>query len=161
LLSSLPLLFFLASNSPSALTAKPEFAPRVQTACSAATKADIEEALGHTVANGQESRTDTGTSCNYVGAGGEVTVLVQHASVKLNIPEEIRNLKESFPNAKMREAPGIGKRAVFLDLPDIGTQLHVIRNDHDYLMISVLGFGDPARVAPAVEKIARKALDRL
>jgi hypothetical protein len=96
-----------------------------------------------------------------MGAGGEVTILMQHAASKMNVPEEIRNLKESFPNANMREAPGIGKRAVFLDMPDIGTQLHVIRNDYDYFMISVLGFGDPAHVGPAVEKIARKALDRL
>ncbi|MGA3025341.1 MAG: hypothetical protein ABSF98_11255 [Bryobacteraceae bacterium] len=161
ILSLLPLLFLVFSHSPSAAPAKPAFALRAETACSAATKADVEEALGHSVANGKESRTDAGSVCSYVGAGGEVTVLIQHASAKLDVPEEIRNLKASFPNATMREAPGIGKRAVFLDMPDIGTQLHVIRGDYDYLMISVLGFGDASRVAPAVEKIARKALDRL
>jgi hypothetical protein len=161
MLSSLSLLMLLASNSPSAMPARPALALRAETACSAATKADVEEALGHTVSNGKETRTDTGTVCSYVGAGGEVTVLMQHAAARLDVPEEIRNLKESFPNATMREAPGIGKRAVFLDMPDIGTQLHVIRGDYDYLMISILGFGDATRVAPAVEKIARKALDRL
>jgi hypothetical protein len=161
MLASLSLLLLSSSHSPSAAPARPAFVLRAETACSAATKADIEEALGHSVANGKESRTDTGSVCDYVGAGGEVTVLLQHARAKLDVPEEIRNLKESFPNAIMREAPGIGKRAVFLDMPDIGTQLHVIRGDYDYLMISVLGFGDATRVAPAVEKIARKALDRL
>jgi hypothetical protein len=161
MLSSLWLLLLLSSHSPSAAPAKPALALRAETACSAATRADIEEALGHTVANGKESRTDAGSVCNYVGAGGEVTVLLQHAAAKLDVPEEIRNLQASFPNATMREAPGIGKRAVFLDMPDIGTQLHVIRGDYDYLMISVLGFGDATRVGPAVEKIARKALDRL
>lgn len=160
LLSSLSLVLLLSSNSPSAIPVRP-IELRAETACSAATKADIEEALGRSVANGRESRTDEGSVCSYVGAGGEVTVLLQHASAKLDVPEEIRNLKASFPNATMREAPGLGKRAVFLDMPDIGTQLHVIRGDYDYLMISVLGFGDAVRVTPAVEKIARKALDRL
>ena len=161
LFSSLSVLLLLSSHSPSGLSAKPAIAIRAETACSAASKADIEEALGHTLSNGKESRTDTGTVCNYVGAGGEVTVLMQHAAAKLDVPQEILNLKESFPNATMRDAPGIGKRAVFLDMPDIGTQLHVIRGDYDYLMISVLGFGDATHVGPAVEKIARKALDRL
>jgi hypothetical protein len=160
LLSSLSLLTLLASHTSPALPSRP-IALHTETACSAATKADIEEALGHSLSNGKESRTDTGTVCNYVGAGGEVTVMLQHASSRLDVPEEIRNLQASFPNATMREAPGLGKRAVFLDMPDIGTQLHVIRSDYDYLMISVLGFGDATRVAPAVEKIARKALDRL
>jgi len=160
LISSLSLLF-LASSNPSALPARPIVELRAQTACAAAPKAEIEEALGHTLSNGRESRTDTGTLCSYVGAGGEVTVLLQHATAKLDVPAELKNLKDSFPNATMRDVQGIGKRAVFLDMPDIGTQLHVIRGDYDYLMISVLGFGDATRVAPAVEKIARKAIDRL
>jgi hypothetical protein len=159
-LTSLPLLLLLSSHSPSALPVRP-LELRAETACGAATRADVEEALGRTVANGRESRSDGGSVCSYVGAGGEVTITLQHAAAKLDIPEEIRNLQASYPTATMREAPGIGKRAVFLDMPDIGTQLHVIRSDHDYLMISILGFGDAARVAPAVEKIARKALDRL
>jgi hypothetical protein len=161
ILSSLALLLLFSSHASSSSPTKPALALRAETACSAATRADIEEALGHTVANGKESRTDEGSVCSYVGAGGEVTILLQHAAAKLDVPEELRNLKASFPNATMREAPGIGRRAVFLDMPDIGTQLHVIRGDYDYLMISVLGFGDATRVAPAAEKIARKALDRL
>jgi hypothetical protein len=43
----------------------------------------------------------------------------------------------------------------------MGTQLFVIRGDHDFLMITVLGLGEPKRVAPAAAQIAKKALDRL
>ena len=159
-LCTLSLLLLFSAGSSTSLV-RSAFTVRAETACAAATRADIEDALGHTVSNGKESRTDSGTMCSYTGAGGEVTVVLQHAAAKLDIPEEIKNLKASFPNATMREAPGIGKRAVFLDMPDVGTQLHVIRGDYDYLMISVLGFGDATRVSPAIEKIARKALARL
>ena len=126
------------------------------TACSAASKAVIEEALGHPLSNGKEQKSDSGSLCQYEGNGGQVTILLQHASDKLDIPEEIHNLQTTFPNATIREAPGLGKRAVFLDMPDIGTQLHVIRGDFDYLMVSVLGFGDAQHVGPAAEKIARQ-----
>ena len=42
-----------------------------------------------------------------------------------------------------------------------GTQLHFIRGDRDYLMVSILGFGDAGAVSAAAEEIARAALARL
>jgi hypothetical protein len=41
-----------------------------------------------------------------------------------------------------------------------GGSLLASAEDHDYLMISVLGFGEPEQVSAAVEAMARKALAR-
>ena len=158
MLASLSLLLLLSSHSPSVSGGATPLRPL--TACAAAPRADVEGALGHALTNGKEQKTENGSICQYDGNGGQVTILLQHATEKLDIPAEIRNLQATFPDATMREAPGLGKRAVFLDMPDIGTQLHVIRGDYDYVMVSVLGFGEASRVAPAAEKIARRILIR-
>jgi hypothetical protein len=39
--------------------------------------------------------------------------------------------------------------------------LHAIRDDREYVMISVLGFGDAASVSAAAERLARAALGRI
>ena len=41
------------------------------------------------------------------------------------------------------------------------TILHVIRDDRDYVMVSILGFGDAAAVSEAAERLARAALVRI
>lgn len=74
---------------------------------------------------------------------------------------EIAGLKASIPESVIRKARGLGKRAFFLDIPGAGTQLYVINGDSDFLMVSVLGFGEAAQVSPAAESLARKALGRL
>ena len=158
MLASLSLLLLLSSHSPSVSGATTALRPL--TACTAVPRADIEEALGHALTNGKEQKNENGSICQYDGSGGQVTILLQHATEKLDVAAEIRNLQATFPDATMREAPGLGRRAVFLDMPDIGTQLHVIRGDYDYVMVSVLGFGEASHVAPAAEKIARRILVR-
>jgi len=158
MLASLSLLLLFASHSASVSSGTAPLRPL--TACGAAPRADVEEALGHALTNGKEQKTENGSVCQYDGNGGQVTILLQHSTDKLDISAEIRNLQATFPDATMREASGLGKRAVFLDIPDVGTQLHVIRGDYDYVMVSVLGFGDASRVAPAAEKIARHILIR-
>jgi len=158
MLATLSLLLLLSSHSSSVSDAATPLRPL--TACSAAPRAEVEEALGHALTNGKEQKTESGSICQYDGNGGEVTIMLQHAADKLDAEAEIRNLQATFPDATMREAPGLGRRAVFLDMADIGTQLHVIRGDYDYVMVSVLGFGDASQVAPAAEKIVRRVLTR-
>jgi hypothetical protein len=48
-----------------------------------------------------------------------------------------------------------------LEIGDSGAQVHVIRGEHDYLMVSVLGLGNAARVAEIAEALASKALARI
>jgi hypothetical protein len=39
--------------------------------------------------------------------------------------------------------------------------LHVIGDDGDYVIVSILGFGDAAAVSAAAERVARGALERI
>jgi hypothetical protein len=48
-----------------------------------------------------------------------------------------------------------------LDIADAGTQLHVIREDREYVMVSILGFGGAGQVSAAAERLAKIALGRL
>lgn len=130
------------------------------TACLAVTKAEIQEALGQPVTGGSEEIEGLDSTCDYSGLYGQVSITVRHLSEKLNLPAEIEALIKAVPDATVRDATGIGTRAFFVDIGGAGTQLHVLRGDHEYLMISVLGFGEASRVSVAVERIARKALAR-
>ncbi len=133
----------------------------VASACAAVTKTDVENALGQLVGLGKSEAGESESTCDYSGGGGQVSVTVGHANQKLDAATEIAALKADFPQARIRELTGIGARAFFLDLPGAGTQLHVLRGEHDYLMVSVLGFGMADRVSAAAEKMARRALERL
>lgn len=135
--------------------------PKPVSACVAVTRADIQEALGQSVAKGEEQTDDLESTCDYAGAYGQVTITIRRLAEKLNIPAEKENLVKTIPESKVRDVEGIGTRAFFLDITGAGTQLHVIRGDHEYLLVSVLGFGDAEQVSAAAKRIARKALDRL
>jgi hypothetical protein len=160
LLSYLTLLLSLVS------TARPvedrRLAPvRPMTACTVVTRAEVEQTLSQSVADGKEERDGAASICTYTGEIGQVTIRIQHLAAKLDMPTEIAGLKASIPGGRVREAAGIGTRAFFLDIADAGTQLHVLRGAHDYLLVSILGFGDSGRVQAVVERIARMALERL
>jgi hypothetical protein len=101
------------------------------------------------------------STCDYSRRHGQVSVTVQSLQQKLNLEPEIAALKESFPDSAIREATGLGARAFFLDIPGAGTQLYVIQGDSNFLMVSILGFGEAAQVSPAAEALARKALGRI
>ncbi|MGA2434083.1 MAG: hypothetical protein ABSG25_02230 [Bryobacteraceae bacterium] len=154
---------FVASHGPlTTPPATPASVPiRAVSACVAVTQSDVDEALGVSVGKGEEHREGGQSTCDYEGRNGEVRVTVRHLAAKLDMPVEIEALKAAIPDSKLREAPGIGTRAFFLDISGAGTQLHVLRGDFDYLMISVLGFGGPEDVSAPAGKLARKALGRL
>ena len=156
----LPLLLALSTQSQIARPAKPQVEIRNMTACVAVTRAEVEEALGQPVSNGKEHRAPGTSSCEYEAEGGQITIAIYRSQAKLDLPSEIKHLKKSIPDAKLRDVQGIGTRAFFMDMGAIGTQLHVIRGDFDYVLVSVLGFGGAAEVSSAAEKIARRALDR-
>ena len=162
---ALPLVFSVlltvAAGIPSKPpAAKPALTSKTTTACAAVTKSDVEDALGHFVGMGESEANSYQSTCDYSGDGGQVSVTVAHSREKLNVAMEIEALKTNLPQAKMREVTGIGIRAFFLDIPGAGTQLHVVRGQHDYLMVSVLGFGVTDQVSAAAEKMARSALAR-
>jgi hypothetical protein len=159
-LAYLLLLLSLVANTRPAPAQKPVPIKAV-TACLAVTRADLEQALGRSFSAGKEESSGAESSCDYVADGGQVTIMIHRLTEALDMPAELESLKSAIPGASLREVAGIGTRAFFLDIGDAGTQLHVIRGNRDYLLVSILGFGDATRVSAAAEKMARKALDRL
>ena len=125
------------------------------------TRADVQQVFGRSVAKGEERKEGPESTCDYAGGSGQVTITMQRLTEKLDMRAEIESLRASIPESTVREAPGIAAGAFFLDIPDAGTKLYVIRDDYDFVLISVLGFGGAAQVSAAAEALARKALGRL
>jgi hypothetical protein len=130
-------------------------------ACSAVTADDLERALGRRFWRGQEETHGAESTCNYGAGNGQVSITIQRLHARLDIPAEIESLKESIPESTVRMASGFGSAAFFLDIEGAGTQLHVIRDDRDYVMVSILGFGNALQVSAAAERVARAALGRM
>ena len=138
---------------------KPSIPSTPVTACSAVTKTEVEQALGTAVGAGAEETNATESTCDYSSRGGMVTVSIRRLPAKLDWASEVESLRKAIPESVVREAAGIGTRAIFLDIPGAGTQIHAIQGDRAVL-ISVLGFGEAAQVSAAAERMARKALGR-
>lgn len=130
-------------------------------ACSAVTAADLERALGRRFGRGQEESHAAESTCDYGAGNGQVSVTIQRLNAKPNIAIEIESLKKNVPESTVRMISGLGNAAFFLDIAGAGTQLHAIRDDRDYVMVSILGFGDASAVSAAAERLARTALGRL
>ena len=86
---------------------------------------------------------------------------MQHSSAKIDPQAEMLTLRKAFPEGRLRDAKGFSTPAFFLDLPGIGTQLFVIRGDHDFLLVAVMGLGEAKKVSTPARQIAKVALDRL
>lgn len=161
LLSILSALVLATSASQRSTAVKPEATPRITSACNAVTKAEIEAALGRSVAKTDEHAGRAESTCAYTADGGELTIALRHSPIKVDLAAEIRNLEAAFPDAKRHDTPGMGSRAFVMELPGIGAQMHVFTGDRDYLLVSVLGLGEGSRVVSAVVNIARRALGRM
>jgi hypothetical protein len=129
-------------------------------ACRAVTQTDIQRTLGRRVAAGEEETSGPESSCDYVSGTARVTVTVQRLDKTLDLHREIGALAAAVPEGRLREAPDLGAPAFFLDIADAGTQLHLVRGK-DYVMVSILGFGEGERVSAAAVSLMRAALERV
>ena len=109
------------------------------------TAADLERALGRRFGRGQEESHGAESTCDYGAGNGQVSITIQRLNAKVDIAAEIESLKTSIPDSTVRMISGLGSAAFFLDIAGAGTQLHAIRDDRDYVMVSILGFGDAQR----------------
>lgn len=154
------LLLSAAATPPTApLKAPPT--PRQITACAIATRQEVQHALQVPVEAGAGSQQAGGSTCDYAGESGQVTITLRRAAQPLDLQAELAALKAALPEARVSEIPLPGVRALLLDLHDSGAQLHILRNGRDYLLVSVLGFGGAAQARVAAESIAQRALARL
>jgi hypothetical protein len=121
------------------------------------TRNHVESATGRPVAKGVQG--GAGASCDYAGTDGRVTITARRLPAGFDFDREIGSLRAAVSAANVRFAPGLGIRAVFVDLPGAGTQLHVITRSNVYVLVSVLGFGDAGEVSAAAETLARRVLN--
>ena len=155
---TLVLLFAAAAGTSPGIKVRPV---KAFGACSAVTAVDVERALGRPFAGGQEAVHGADSTCDYAAGNGQVSIALQRMTGPVNLTLEIASLKATFEGSSVRMAPEFGAAAFYLDLPGAGTQLHVLREDGEYLMISVLGFGDAAQVSAAARGLAKQALARI
>jgi hypothetical protein len=129
-------------------------------ACAAVTRTEVEQALGTRAGQGQPQRSGAESACDYAAGRGLVTISIQRLRAEPDLRAEMESLRAAIPEGTIREAPGMGGRAFFVDIAGAGTQLHVIRGEYAVL-VSVLGLGEPAQVSDAAMAIARQAVGRL
>lgn len=149
----LPLLLAAAASHTPAIQST-RTAPKLPAACLAVTRADVELALGRSVSKPQQGDTAAESTCDYVADRARVTITLQRLDRDLDLPAEIAALQKEIEGSTVRPAPALGPSAFFLDIAGAGTQLHIIRG-RDYILISVLGFGEAPQVSPAVQKLAQ------
>ncbi len=160
------LLAFLLPLSATGVPAAPRSAVpgpapvRTVSACRILTRAEIGLALGRRMSEGEEETDGPESTCDYASGEARVSIVVQRLEQKLDLRAEIASLLAAIPEGKLRQGPEMGGAALFLDIGTAGTQLHLVDGSR-YLMISILGFGDPSRVSQAAETLARMALARL
>jgi hypothetical protein len=150
------LLFLLAASTPAP---KPVMKPLAAIgACDVVTNSEVRAAFKRPFAKGSGDA----SSCEYVALDQQVVAIkMQHSIQKLDVAAEMLTLRKAFPEGRMRDAKGFSSPAFFMDLPGIGTQLFVIRGGHDFLLVSVMGIGEPKKVAAGAMHVAKIALERL
>jgi len=150
------LLLFLAASTP-----PPKPVAKLVAAlspCEIVTNLEVRKAFKRPFAKGAAD----GSSCEYAALEQQVVAIKMHHSInKIDVQAEMLTLRKAFPDARMRDAKKFPGPAFFLDHPGVGTQLFIIRGEHDFLLVSVMGLGEAKRVAPAAAQIAKIALDRL
>ena len=155
----LGLLLIAASIVPITRPA-PRIASKAPTACLALTRSDVQFALGRGVGKAEEENSAAASTCDDASDRARVSVTVQHLDRDLDLSTEVAALQREIEGSSVRPAPGFGTHAFYLDIAGAGTQLHVIRG-RDYLLVSVLGFGEGPVIAAAAERMALTALGRL
>lgn len=155
----IPLLFAAAAARPTAVPPARPIAKAV-TACLAVTRADVQFALGRSVSLAQPAESATQSTCDYATESARVTITLQRLDHDVDLPVEIAALQKEIEGSTVRPAAAAGPQSFFLDIAGAGTQLHVIRG-REYLLVSVLGFGDASQVASAALRLAFTALRRM
>jgi hypothetical protein len=116
--------------------------------------------LGRAVGPGREATSVRESTCDYATDRAQVSVTVQRLNQDVDVYAEMAALVREIEGSSTRPASNMGEHAFFLDITGAGTQLHVIRG-RDYLLISILGFGEGRQLSGAAETLARAALRRM
>ncbi len=91
--------------------------------------------------------------------GSKVEIVISRSRGKRDLSTLVVEAQKALPQAKVRELPGLGEKALLVTDAKGGTILSVYRGG-DSLVVSVYGIGNSAKAEAAVEKIAQKAFSR-
>lgn len=111
------------------------------------------------VSNGVEEIQGKASTCDYSTKTGLVSITIQRLTQKPDLRVEIAAMKKEIPEGLVRAAPGFTE-AFYLDIPEAGTQLHIVDGGSQHLMVSILGFGDASKVSSIAAQLASKAMTR-
>ncbi len=154
---ALLLLFSSTTGAPS-VTPAPQLRPL--TLCSAISQSQVELAVGRKLEAAAPEYSRLTSTCDYTSNETAVRIAVQHLIEPLDLATEIATLKAAFPGSVLAAVEGLGTRAMVLSIPDAGIQLHVLRGDREYLLVSVMGAGNAQHTFEAAAEIARALLRR-
>jgi hypothetical protein len=124
------------------------------------TRTEVQNAVGRTVGPGREEYSAGSGTCDYMSRGAQVSITLQHVDGVPDLAAEMGALEKEIEGAHARPAPAFGPCAFYLDIPDAGGQLHMFRG-RDYLLVSVLGFGDLEHTVEVLNFLARAAIARM
>lgn len=153
-------LFFSTSSAAPAAINPQTSAPGMAVTCGAVTRAQIEAATGLLFSNGTAEQSKFSSICSYSSGDVEVEISIQHLTQPLNLPAELERLRTDFPGSELHEVTGIAEHAYALEIPEAGTQLHVLPGDREYFMVSVLGLNAGHHGFDAAAKIAQAVMNR-
>jgi hypothetical protein len=153
-------LSLLRGDISAAQQTKPKATVKPLGPCALVTKAEIEQAIGTGIGPGALGRTGKAEACTYLNPKGiKLNIYVSRSQDKRNLGSLVDEAKKALPQAKVREFPGLGEKALLVEYPNGGTMLSVYRGG-DALVVSVYGIANEAKAEAAVEKIARIAFKR-
>ncbi|HYO80639.1 MAG TPA: hypothetical protein VES20_04500 [Bryobacteraceae bacterium] len=134
---------------------------RAFTACAAVTEWDVAQVLGRRIKAAGEQTSGNQSTCDYASSAGQVTITLQKLDEPVDPAAAMADIVSALPGAVARPVDSKDVQAFFIDIGGTGTQLHVLRDKRQHIMISILGFGTPSQVSAAATALARTALKRL
>ncbi len=146
------LLFYSATTGVATSPATPTLPVAT---CSAIGKAQVETALGQSLEAAAPEFSKLESICDYTTGDVAIRIALQHLQQPLDLRAELATLKTAFPGSTITDVKGVGARAIALQVPEAGTQLHVLQGERDYLLVSVMGLGEGPRSFEVAAKLAR------
>ena len=89
-------LLLAAASTPAATAPAPLSRPQAVSACTAATRLEVERAVGASIDVGKLRQDAGGSTCDYTGEAGQITIALHHSVAALDFNAEIASLKAAL-----------------------------------------------------------------
>ena len=111
-------LLILGGTINAAEQAKPRPAAKPLSACALVTKAEIAEVIGTAIGDGKPMKDRTMDICAFTTPKGDkVGIFVTRSPAKRDLSKALDQARKAMPIATVREVPGLGDKALLVDLP--------------------------------------------